>query len=159
MIDILTSSGLTTVEAARVFVPVAVTTAVVNLASGVLVDRVPIRVILSGALIALALSLWLAPRLHGVEWAFFYGVVLGAMSGLQRTVSTVVWAAYFGRRHLGSITGVSSTLLVAASALGPMPFGIARDMLGNYLLVLSFSAIFPAVLAITNLFTDKPQKI
>jgi sugar phosphate permease len=158
MVSILNDGGLTAAEAASVFVPIAVTTAVVNLGSGILIDRVRIRVILAAALLTLAISLWMAPRFQGLEWAFLYGIVLGSMSGLQRTASTVVWAAYFGRRHLGSITGLSSTILVAASALGPMPFGIARDVLGSYTVVLTVCAIAPLILAGASLLTGRPNK-
>lgn len=159
MVSILTDGGLTATEAASVFVPIAVTTALVNLGSGVLIDRMPIRLILTATLLSLSLTLWMAPRLQGIEFAFLYGVMLGTMSGLHRTVSTVVWAAYFGRRYLGSISGVTMTFMVAASALGPMPFGIARDMLGSYMAVLSASTTLPLLLAIAAFFTGRPQKV
>lgn len=158
MVSILNDGGLSAGEAASVFVPIAVTTALVNLGSGILIDRVRIRVILAAALLTLALSLWMAPRLQGLEWAFLYGIVLGSTSGLQRTVSTVVWAAYFGRRHLGSITGLTSTILVAASALGPMPFGIARDLLGSYTTILTVCTIVPLLLALASLLTGRPGR-
>lgn len=90
--------------------------------------------------------------------ALIYGVILGASSGLVHTVGSVVWAMYFGRRHLGSITGVTSTVLIAGSALGPMPFGIARDLLASYNLVLTLSAVLPFLLGLASLFIDRPQK-
>jgi hypothetical protein len=68
----------------------------------------------------------------------------------------VIFANYYGRRHLGAIAGFSSTLLVAASALGPMPFGIARDLMGGYGPVLTTMAILPFSLAFACLFFGKP---
>ncbi|MCB0126282.1 MAG: hypothetical protein KDE58_28690, partial [Caldilineaceae bacterium] len=68
------------------------------------------------------------------------------------------WAKYYGRRHLGSITGVTTTVTVGASALGPMPMGIARDLLGSYGLTLKLLAILPLVLAVASLFVDRPEK-
>jgi cyanate permease len=44
----------------------------------------------------------------------------------------VAWPAYFGRRHLGSIRGFGYAMGVAGAALGPIPFGIAFDLLGGY---------------------------
>ena len=67
------------------------------------------------------------------------------------TVSAVVWAKYFGRRHLGSITGVAFLISVAGSALGPMPMGIARDVFGSYTLALTAAAALPLALAIVAL--------
>ncbi|MEZ4623128.1 MAG: hypothetical protein R2867_47565 [Caldilineaceae bacterium] len=89
--------------------------------------------------------------------AIAFGVVLGATSGLQRTVSTVAWAKYYGRLNLGSISGVTSTVTVGASALGPMPMGIA-DLLGSYGLTLKLLALIPLALAVASLFVDRPEK-
>ena len=74
------------------------------------------------------------------------------------TVSAVVWAKYFGRRHLGSITGVASLVGVAGSALGPMPMGIARDLFGSYHLTLTVAAALPLVLSIVALFARRPSR-
>ncbi len=74
----------------------------------------------------------MAQGISGVELAIVYGIVMGSMMGLMRTVSTVAWPSYFGRLYLGSITGITATISVAASALGPMPMGIARDIFGSY---------------------------
>ncbi|MEX1019687.1 MAG: MFS transporter [Litorilinea sp.] len=143
---------------AAVYVPVAMTTAVVNLGSGILVDRLSVRYLLSGALLLQAAALWLALTLNGVGMAIFYGIVLGSMSGLQRTISSVAWAKYFGRRHLGSITGLAATISVAASALGPMPMGVARDMFGSYHQALMLLSVLPLCLSVWVLFMKPPQK-
>ena len=53
----------------------------------------------------------MAPRLPSVEVALLFGAVMDASNGLSQTVSGVIWAKYFGRLHLGSITGLVSTVL------------------------------------------------
>lgn len=158
MVSIFEDSGLDAGVAAMVYVPLATTTALVNLGSGLLVDRIPMRVVVAASLVLQALALWMAPTLTSVTTALLYGGVLGASGGLQRTISSVVWAAYFGRRHLGSIAGVSSTIMVAGSALGPLPFGLSRDLMGSYGPVLMGSALLPLVLGIVCLFFDKPRR-
>jgi len=52
-------------------------------------------------------------------------------------------AAFFGRRYLGSITGLTFGVVIASSALGPMIFGVAHDLAGNYDTVLMVSALMP----------------
>jgi MFS family permease len=158
MVSIFDDAGLSASAAAAAFMPLAVTGAVVRLASGVLVDRVPVRYLLSAALVGLAASLLMAPRLQGTNSALIYGIVLGAMGSLQLTVSSVVWAKYYGRQHLGSITGVALSVSIAGSALGPMPMGIARDVMGSYLPALTVSALLPLVLAVVALLARQPQK-
>ncbi|MFN3333795.1 MAG: MFS transporter, partial [Caldilinea sp.] len=151
-------NGLDAGLAAAVFVPVALTTALVNLSSGILIDRAPVRFVQSAALLLQAISLLMALTLSSAFTASLYGIVLGATSGLQRTVAGVVWANYFGRRSLGAIAGVSTTILVAGSALGPLPFGIVHDLVGSYRPVLLGLAVVPLALAVVTLFFDKPRK-
>jgi hypothetical protein len=91
-----------------------------------------------------------------VTHAYAFGIFWGIQSGIEMLVMGVIFANYYGRQHLGAIAGFSSTLLVAASALGPMPFGIARDLMGGYGPVLTTMAILPFSLAFACLFFGKP---
>lgn len=158
IVSIFDDNAMSPTLAAAVYVPIAFTTAVTNLGSGFLVDRVRLRVLMALALLLQVVSLWMVSYLSSLFLAMAFGVVLGATNGLQRTVSTVAWAKYYGRLHLGSISGVTTTVLVAASALGPMPMGIARDLLGSYGTTLNLLAVIPLVLAIASLFVDRPEK-
>lgn len=158
MAGIFTDNGLSADVAASIFLPIALTSALANLGSGLLVDRIPPRFLLTATLTCMAVALWLAPALTRVEQAFLYGLLVGTAMGLMRTSETVLWAAYFGRRHLGSITGVAFTILVCGSSLGPIPVGFARDLLGNYTLVLKGLALLPLVLGLTSLAVGRPRK-
>ena len=158
MVSIFEDSGLSSTAAAAAYMPIAVTLAVVMLSSGVLVDRIPVRYLLCGALVAQAASLAMAPRLTGTVSALAYGVMLGFTGGLQNMVQLVVWPNYFGRRHMGSIVGVASLISIAGSSLGPMPMGIARDALGSYNLALTVSAVLPLTLGVVVLFTRRPRR-
>lgn len=158
IVSIFADNGLTPAMAAASYVPIAVTSAALNLASGILVDRVRLRVMMAIALLLQALSLWMVAFLGTAALALAFGGLIGATSGLMRTVSTVAWAKYYGRRHLGSISGVTSTVLVAASALGPLPMGVARDWLGSYTATLNMLAVIPLGLAVASLFVDRPAR-
>jgi sugar phosphate permease len=158
MVSVFADAGLSSDVAAAVFMPISATNAIVALTTGVLVDRVPARYLLFAALLGQASSLVMAPHLQGIPSALGYGAVLGFTSGLQMTVGSVVWAKYFGRRHLGSITGLASLITIGGSALGPMPMGIARDLLGSYTLALTIAAALPLVLGFVALFARQPQK-
>ncbi len=158
MVSIFNDNGLTSTIAASVFVPVAVTTAIVNLGSGALANRIPLRLMLATALFLQVMALIMAQFLQGIELAFLYGIILGAIGGLNHIVNSVSWAKYFGRKYLGSITGVTTTILIAGSALGPMPLGIARDMLGSYNTTLTVTAIIPLMLGIASFFVNRPSK-
>ncbi len=158
MVSIFNDNGLDSSTAAWVYVPIALTTALVQLGGGMLLDRISVRVLLVTALFLQTTSLLLAQYLQGAEMAFLYGMILGATMGLMGTIHGVGWAKYFGRKYLGTITGVTTTMLIFGSALGPMPFGIARDWLGNYNTVLTISALIPFGLGVAGLFMKQPRK-
>lgn len=158
MVSVFADAGLSSDVAAAAFLPIAAVNAVVALAAGVLADRVPARYLLFTALLGQTASLLMAPRLHGIPSALGYGAVMGLTTGLQMTVAAVVWAKYFGRRHLGSITGVASVITTGGSALGPMPMGIARDIMGSYTVALTAAAVLPLALGVLALFARQPRR-
>jgi MFS family permease len=159
MVSIFADANLAASVAAAAFMPIAITNAIGRLGAGTLVDRIPARFLLLSALVCQAISLVMATLLTGTTTALIYGIILGLTGALQMTVSTVVWAKYFGRRHLGSITGIASLISVAGSALGPMPMGIARDLLGSYNLTLTILAALPLALAVAVFFTPQPRRL
>jgi len=156
MVSIFEDRGLSAGLAAGAFMSIAITNALVRIVSGVLIDRIEARYLLFVALLGQTTSLLMAPRLPGASSVWVYGIILGITNSLQATVSTVVWAKYFGRQHLGSITGVASLIGVAGSALGPMPMGIARDVLGSYTPALTVLAVLPLALGIVVLTSRRP---
>ena len=156
LFSIFEDNGLSTVVTASVFVPIAVTGAVMQLVGGLLIGRVAIGVLLALSLVLEALILVMVSVLSSPQMAYGFGLLMGIQIGLEMIIASVVFANYFGRRHLGGIAGFASTLLVASSALGPMPIGVARDLMGSYAAVLNGFAILPLVLALACLFYCRP---
>ena len=54
----------------------------------------------------------------------------------------------YGRKYLGSVQSIASSLTVFGSAIGPFPFGIARDSSGSYRGVFAVASLFPLIAAI-----------
>lgn len=65
--------------------------------------------------------------------AFLIGIPTGGAAQLQAQA----WPDFFGRRSVGTITGVSILMTTPAMALGPLTAAIAFDLLGSYNVVLS----------------------
>jgi MFS transporter, OFA family, oxalate/formate antiporter len=158
MVNLFHENGLPSTMAAAVFTPIAVATAVATLGSGILIDRLSLRGVLAASLLLLAAALALASHLVNTPVAVVYGLALGAAMGLYRTVTAVAWAHYFGRTHLGSISGAASTILIVGAALGPIPLALAWDLLGSYRLVLNVSVLLPLALSGASLLMHAPQK-
>ena len=158
MVGIVKDHGMSATVAAWLYLPLSVTTAVVTLASGMLLERFSIARMMGLSQFLLAVSLLMAPYLQGFTVAVVYGLVLGASGGLSRTIGGVAWAHFYGRQHLGSITGMTTGIGIASSALGPMLFGVARDIAGSYATVLMISAVLPLFLGIVSPWIRHPEK-
>lgn len=158
MVSIFSDNGLPSTMAAAVYTPIAAATAVTTLGSGVLIDRFPLRRVLASALLLLALATGAAGYLGSAPLAVGYGLALGGSMGLFRTIVAVAWAHYFGRAHLGSVSGAATTILIVGAALGPIPLGVARDYLGSYNQMLLALTLLPLLLAVATLWLRPPQK-
>ena len=54
------------------------------------------------------------------------------VSGMYNVLMAVTWPRYYGREHLGKITGFVMSLIVFGSALGPILFSLSLSQLGAY---------------------------
>jgi len=146
--SILAEGGVDRLDAARTFMFYGAASAAANLTSGALLPWVPPRYLLSLMLLALAASLLFASQLSGAAAIVPYGLLLGLRTGVYSSLQGNVFAHYFGRRHLGSIKGWVSSAMVFGSAIGPLLFGLGFDLLGDYRLTLTVSAVGPLALAL-----------
>jgi hypothetical protein len=78
----------------------------------------------------------LAQTMNWVVLAGMYGVMVGTSNGIMSTAGSSIWDDYFGRRHLGSISGLRSSISRISSALGALPLALAFNLTGSYNLAL-----------------------
>ena len=125
-----------------------------------LTTKVPIRFLL--ALSALCLSIGAA----GIEasstlaWGLSAAVILGVGVGGLHLLLRLAWAEYYGREHLGSITGLTLPVQVGGQALGPVIAGFMYDATQSYQLPFRIFAIavFFAGLLVLTATPPKPQE-
>lgn len=146
--SIMAAAGVSRETAALVYLPVGVLSAAANLLGGVAVDRFSPRPVLIAAMLFLLAAFGFAGMADGPLSVMAYGAVLGLAMGASGAVSGTAFAHYFGRRHLGSIKGLASTITVAATAVAPLPFALAHDMTGGYAAALWASAALPLGIAL-----------
>jgi len=158
LVSIFEDQQLPAIVAASTFLPVALASAIFNLVSGILVDRISVNYLLAVSQASLIACMLFAQNLSGIPMAYLLGTMIGICLGLSNTVSTVSWAKYYGREHLGAITGASAIIMIIGSALGPMPLGIARDLLGSYDQALTWAISLPLFLLAASLFARPPVK-
>ncbi|MBI9016587.1 MAG: MFS transporter [Phycisphaerae bacterium] len=82
----------------------------------------------------------------------------GVSGGIFGLMMTIIWPRYFGRKHLGSISGLTTSILVFSSAIGPIFFSKMYDVTGSYKLVALISMAVPALLLIPSFLVKNPQE-
>jgi sugar phosphate permease len=157
-VALFASKGLEPALAAGVLSFMAPMALAGSFVAGVLVDRVANRFVLAAALTLFVLAVIWATLMTSPWQGFLYGGMFGLSQGMSMTVNMVIWPNYFGRSALGSIRGVASTAMVAAAALGPLPFGYAVTLSGSYNVALLTFVTLPVICIATSLLAVAPTR-
>ena len=157
-ISIMTARGLPSSLAATSFAVESAVALPLTLLTGWMVDRYATRYILSAAQAFLLVALVLLVFAHSPALALAYSALRGAASGLWGVAADVAWASYFGRRHLGTIRGVTFAAGIVGAAIGPVPLGLAFDATGSYVAAIVAYMVLPAAAMVFVLFAYPPRK-
>ena len=157
-VSLMASRGLDATVAASVFAVMAPSSLVGAFAAGFLLDRVSNRLVLASAQVLLFLTMFWVLAIQAPWQAYVYGAMLGLAGGSMMTSMTVIWANYYGRRHLGSIRGVATTSMVGFAALGPLPFGFVFDVTGAYTVAILVFLLLPVACFAAALLALPPKR-
>lgn len=127
---------------------------------GWLANRFELRVVLLllTAYGALAIpAILLVPSSVGSP-ALAYGALVGFYVGAYIPLHFLVWAAYFGRAHVGAISGVGRPLGAMTLAGGPFVIALARDASGTYTTGLLLAAAGIALAFACLYFVQPPNR-
>jgi MFS family permease len=156
--SILNQAGLSAEIAALSLSSMAIVNLPIALISGPIADRIPPRYLIALAEFIQFVVLVVILYVNSISMAIIYGALLGVVLGLVSIGGSVIWPEYYGRRYLGSITGITMTAGVIGSATGPLPFGLAYDLFGGYQEILIIFMIFPLIATIAALIASSPRK-
>lgn len=131
-ISLLGEAGMSSTEAALMFLPQVVGTSIAGIAFGALTDRVSARWLVPITMLFLAGALVLASLVTPGWLVISYAVCLGLANGSGRAVTAAYLPKWFGVGHIGSIQGFMTFAGVAASAIGPIAFSLGLDWFGGY---------------------------
>ncbi len=139
------------------FVPMAVLSVLTNLLVGWLSPRSHIKyslvVMNLAALAGVVGTIYLTNRLGVLAFVIGNGVCGGAFTALVG----IVIPRFFGRKHLGAISGLTMSSMVVASGLGPIIFSLSLSMSKSYTPILWACALCPLVLAFAAFWANNPQ--
>ena len=99
-------------------------------------------------------------RPHLSPLYYVVGALIGVGSSYGASIRSTVYASYYGKENLGSIQTIASSLTVLGSAVGPFPFGYAKDHLGSYRIpFLGSAAMMLFTVFLVLLFAKKPGRL
>jgi len=128
-----------------------------SLGCGYLADRIPNRFLLAAGQLTLILAMLWTIIISDPWQAIIYIFLASISISLMSTPNTVIWANYFGRAHLGSIRGFASTVMVAFSAMGALPFGLIYDRTGSYNDAIFILLMLPVIAGIAYMLAIEPK--
>jgi MFS family permease len=147
-VKLLTSQGVDVAIAASAFTISALTMAVMMPLVGRLFDSVKTRYVFAIGLAVTAASLLAITFADSLVSTVFYALIFGLNNAFSMTMFGYMWPRYFGRRHLGAIQGTGQMVGVVGASLGPLPVGVAFDLIGDPTWTIRLLAIFPLAAAI-----------
>ena len=158
IVSIFQESGLTADLAAAIFLPMSITTSLMSIPFGWLIDRFEAKYLVVAGLTMLTIVIIFSGYISSPAVAVLYGILFGLGNAFDRVVGNVIWANYFGRPNLGAISGATMTIGAAASGLGPLVYGVGFDLSGSYRPALWLSAIYPVIMIALVLNVRRPTK-
>lgn len=124
------------------FVVMAMTSVIVGLITGQLVDRYSARRLLPFFLFPLTVGCALLSVASDPWTMAVFMFLLGSSYGVSSAVFGAIWPEVYGTRHLGAIRSVVSAAMVFASALGPGMTGWLIDRGVGFELQLIVMAVY-----------------
>lgn len=123
---------------------------------GLLVQRLPARFVGAGGFLLLALASGLTIVADTSPVMFVAMITFGLGIGALMLMQNYLWAAYFGRRHLGSIRGAVTPITLLLGGAGAPLAGYVRDLTGSYTSVWLTAIGVMVVGALTLALTPPP---
>lgn len=157
IVSIFENEGFLKEDAIRIFLPAAIVAVTLSTIFNFLSDYIALQVylyalLLGGLLASLGFLLLSTPV--GVP---FLIAGFGTMGGFFAVLNAVAWPRFYGRTHLGSITGKVMSFLILASALAPTIFSLSLSTFGTYHLVGYLGLAFLLFMAIAAVKAKNPQ--
>lgn len=157
-VSIMTSKGMTIGAAAGVFGIMAPTAIAGQFLAGYLAGRYPVRYLIAAGQMGIVAAMIMLLGSSELWHAYIYGAILGTVMGFLMNLNHVVWPNYFGRRHLGSIRGITNFGTMSAAAIGPLPLALSLDLTGSYAVGLIIYMVLPPLCGLAAILAGRPGR-
>jgi MFS family permease len=153
-----TDRGLSTTSAAGVVGFTLIVSGAGTLTWGLIVERMHVRYATALIYLCNAAGVAIIVFADTLPMAYAYALVYGFGFGGLRIMEHIVYADYFGRRHLGAISGFSKPFHLFTNAGGPLIASLAYDLRGSYAVAFAMFAVAHLLAAVLMLAAAPPKK-
>ena len=160
IISIFDLAGYPEDVAIRIFQPGAIVAVITTLVASSVSDHIQLKYLLYvkglGACTAILGVIFLS------QWEIAYYMIIlgnGIMGGLFSVLVTVTWPRYYGRTHLGAISGQAMMIMVFSSAFGPILFSSALSQFGSYVPGALVCLVVYLSLTVAAIWANNPQLV
>ena len=158
IISIFEEAGKGKAEAFSYFIPAAIFSTTSNLIASWAADKINLKPILIIMLLSFCVGSLGFINLEK-DWGFWVlAFGFGVGGGLWGVISNLTFIRFFGPKHLGEISGFSTSLTVFASAIGPAAFSLGFDYFGNYAAPAKICLGFLIILLLFAVFLDHKEE-
>jgi sugar phosphate permease len=157
VISIFESCGYSEQKALSIFIPASIISIIISVLGNLLSDYIRMQKLLIVFLIGCLLAcLGLAILEYPIG---FYILILGngIMGGLFSVLVAITWPRFYGREHLGAISGLSMSLIVFASAMAPLFFSRIYTLTNSYRLAGYVGITCVVILLLFSVKAKNPQ--
>lgn len=157
VVSIFASEGFPKEDAISIFLPASVVAVTISTIFNILSDYLHLKLYLYlmifGGIIASIGFLFLSTAV-GIP---FLVAGFGIMGGFFAVLHAIAWPRFFGRAHLGAITGKVMSFLILASALAPSIFSLCFSTFDSYRLLGYLGLFFLLFLSLGSITAKNPQ--
>lgn len=157
VISIFESCGFSEQKALSVFIPASIISIITAITGNILSDYIKMQTLLIVFLIGCLLaSLGIAILDYKIG---YYVLILGngIMGGLFSVLASITWPRFYGRQHLGAISGLSMSLIVFSSAIAPLFFSRIYTLTDSYRIAGYTGVVCVVILLIFSVKAKNPQ--
>jgi cyanate permease len=158
VVSLFDEAGLSRTEAISIFIPITVVSVITSIAANFISDWINIKLLLyimiGGAMLASG-GLLIISHDYGT---YLIMIGLGITGGLFAVINAITWPRFFGRKHLGAISGKAMSAIVMASALGPYLFSSSKSILGSYSYIAYACLVFLLFLSSASIKANVPKE-
>ena len=99
---------------------------------GLVGERIAPRLLMAGSTMFTGVSIVVFVNVTNIAQVTIYMAIAGVSMGGYLILQSLLTANYFGRQHLGAITGMMRPAAMIISASGPLLVGLLYDLNANY---------------------------